>query len=93
MNDKQLLLRAAAIQRYLEDHPDSTETLDGIHHFWIRTRGEDSTELTQLALDYLEAAGFVESVTKGGRQIWRRASQANTRTDSDAPASSSERDR
>ncbi len=75
MNDKQLLSRAAAIQRYLEDRPESSDTLEGIHHYWIRTRGEESMELTQAALDYLSAAGFIESSTTGSRQLWRRTSR------------------
>lgn len=75
MNDKQLLLRAAAIQRYLEDRPESSDTLEGIHHYWIRTRGDESMELTQAALDYLKAAGFIESTTIGSRELWRRSSQ------------------
>ena len=73
MNDKLILSRVAAIQRYLETRPESADTLEGIHQNWIRTRRtEDTPEVTRAALEYLEIAGFVESRTFGLRRIWRR---------------------
>lgn len=73
MNDKLILSRAAAIQRYLDRRPDSADTLEGIHQDWIRSRSdEDTIEVTLAALDYLKVAGFVESNTIGSREIWRR---------------------
>ncbi|OGB26638.1 MAG: hypothetical protein A3I66_03590 [Burkholderiales bacterium RIFCSPLOWO2_02_FULL_57_36] len=74
MNDKLILSRVAAIQRYLEMRPDSADTLEGIHHYWVRSRGEETMEVTQAALDYLKVAGFIESSTTGNREIWRRPS-------------------
>jgi acyl-CoA thioesterase len=74
MNDKQMLLRAAAIQRYLIANPKSTDTLNGIHQYWIRLRGDqDTIDVTLAALEYLTVAGFMESTTAGNRQLWRRA--------------------
>lgn len=73
MNDKLILSRAAAIQRYLESRPNSADTLEGIHQNWIRSRGdEDTIDVTRAALDYLAVAGFIESRTLGNREIWRR---------------------
>ena len=73
MSDKLLLSRVAAIQRYLEARPASADTLEGIHHYWIRSRGEEETmDVTQAALDYLEVAGIIESGMANGRRIWRR---------------------
>lgn len=73
MNDKLILSRAAAIQRYLDRRPQSADTLEGVHASWIRSRGdEDTIELTQAALDYLKVAGFVESNTIANREIWSR---------------------
>jgi hypothetical protein len=74
MNDKQILLRAAAIQRYLLVRPESVDTLEGIHGSWIRSRDpNDSMDLTQAALEYLVAAGIVESIAAGTQIVWRRA--------------------
>lgn len=73
MNDKQILLRAAAIQRYLLARPESADTLEGIHATWIRSRDPaDSMDLTQAALEYLMAAGIVESSAAGTQTVWRR---------------------
>jgi acyl-CoA thioesterase len=74
MNDKQILSRAAAIQRYLLSRPESADTLEDIHQSWIRSRGsDDGMELTRAALDYLKAAGFIESAIVSDREMWRRA--------------------
>jgi hypothetical protein len=74
MNDKQILSRAAAIQRYLISRPESEDTLEGIHHSWIRSRSmEETMDVTQAALDYLTVAGFIESGIKENHQVWRRA--------------------
>jgi hypothetical protein len=74
MNDKQIVLRAAAIQRYLLARPESADTLESVHTSWIRPRDpDDSMDLTQAALEYLEAAGVVESIEAGPRRVWRRA--------------------
>lgn len=79
MNDKLILSRAAAIQRYLDRRPDSADTLQGIHQDWIRSRNdEDTIEVTQAALDYLKVAGFVESSMIGNREIWRRCHISDT---------------
>lgn len=75
MDDKQILSRAAAIQRYLISRPDSADTLENIHGGWIRSRGsEDSMDVTQAALEYLRVAGFMTSGTTDTGEIWRRAS-------------------
>lgn len=78
MNDKLILSRAAAIQRYLDRRPASADTAEGIHASWIRSHGEeDSVEVTLAALDFLRIAGVVESNMTGNREIWRRHSTAD----------------
>ena len=77
MDDKLILSRAAAIQRYLELRPSSSDTLEGIHQTWIRSRGDEvSIEVTRAALDYLLIAGYVESKRAGNQEIWRRSGSA-----------------
>jgi hypothetical protein len=37
MDNKPILRRVGAIQRYLFDCPSSADTLEGFHHYWIRS--------------------------------------------------------
>jgi hypothetical protein len=73
MNDKLIVSTAAAIQGYLLSRPESADTLEGIHQWWIS--GPDNDEaisVTMAALDYLEVAGVLERAQIGRRQVWRR---------------------
>lgn len=72
MDDKLILQMAAAIQTYLAERPDSADTLEGIHNWWIPDPGRtESMAVTEAALEYLEAAGIVERVQLRRKQIWR----------------------
>ena len=52
---------ADAIGRYLKRHPKASETVEGVAKWWLRRqRYNDSIELVQQALDYLEATGRVK---------------------------------
>ncbi|WP_039913265.1 hypothetical protein [Cellvibrio mixtus] len=65
-----------AIQAHLSARPESADTLEGIHQWWIRHDGqEESIAITEQALQQLEDIGFVESFSIGNRKIWRRSRQ------------------
>ncbi len=72
--DEQLVTFAeSAIRDYLALRPDSADTLEGIHRWWIRWPGlAESPVVTQIALERLEATGEVEAVSVGNRILWRR---------------------
>lgn len=63
----------SAIRRFLGERPDSADTLEGIHSWWIRWPGlEESSLVTLTALERLEALGEVEQLKLGSSVIWRR---------------------
>lgn len=63
----------SAIRRFLQERPDSADTLEGIHSWWIRwPELEESSMVTQTALERLQAGGEVEQIKLGSRVIWRR---------------------
>lgn len=69
------LLRFAkdAIARYVEVRPDSADTLEGIHHWWIQWPGAaEPMALTLAALQQLERDGLMQAIRVGNRDIWRR---------------------
>ena len=72
--DEQLVAFAeAAIRDFLAERPDSADTLDGVHRWWIRWPGlAESHVITQIALEHLETAGVVESFKVGNSILWRR---------------------
>ena len=48
------------ILRYLMEHPDAKDTVDGIARWWIRPQGEGwQRHVVQDAIDELVARGFV----------------------------------
>jgi Fe2+ or Zn2+ uptake regulation protein len=52
---------ADEIVRYLADHPDAADTLEGIQHWWLsRQRWEPAATQVQRALDWLVEHGLVE---------------------------------
>lgn len=75
-NDKSKIISIAGeIRRYLVKTPSAAETVDGIARWWLsRQRFEDSVELVQAALDYLESKGEVEKQTStAGYVTYRRS--------------------
>ncbi len=63
-----------AIQSHLTARPDSADTLEGIHRWWIHHDGqEESIAITEQALQQLENLGFIESREIGNRKIWRKS--------------------
>ena len=63
----------SAIRNFLQERPDSADTLEGIHSWWIRwPELEESSMVTQTALERLQARGEVEQIRLGSRVLWRR---------------------
>lgn len=73
--DEQLVDYAeAAIRAFLAERPDSADTLEGIHRWWIRWPGlAESPVVTQVALERLENTAEVERFKIGNSIVWRRA--------------------
>lgn len=73
MDEQSILAVAKEIRRYLDSRPESADTVDGIHHFWINWSGlPESRLVTAAALELLLAEGVVECVRYGNRELWRR---------------------
>lgn len=71
MDNDALSLTMRQIMTYLDHHPDSADTLAGIHAFWLQS--SELPAVTQLALERLLEAGLLECVRYGRDQmIWRR---------------------
>ena len=69
------LLRFAQneISQYVDARPDSADTLEGIHQWWIQWPGTaESMAVTLAALEQLERDGLMQGVRVGNRAIWRR---------------------
>ncbi|GLR12872.1 hypothetical protein GCM10007907_16620 [Chitinimonas prasina] len=63
---------AASIMRYLGIRPQSADTLEGIHRWWVEWGDQEAPPLlTEKALHKLEASGQLESTQIAGRLIWR----------------------
>jgi hypothetical protein len=62
MDDDEAVLRVVrGISRYLAEHPEAADTVDGIQHWWLPRLGIDATVNTlHAALDRLVADGIVE---------------------------------
>lgn len=80
MVDKQTVLFAeAAIREFLAQRPESADTLEGIHRWWIRWPVlPESPVITTIALERLESAGEVERLAIGNSVLWRRARQTSS---------------
>ncbi len=72
---EQVISAAEAIKQYLIKRPNASETVDGVAKWWlVRQRYDDSVELVQKALDYLESHGEVIRVQlKGGKVLYRKS--------------------
>lgn len=65
---------ADTIHRYLSSYPEASETVEGIARWWLaRQRYNDSIELVQTALDFLESEGKVKRIqVSKGTVLYRR---------------------
>jgi len=67
-----------SIRRYLETRPNSADTLEGIHQWWINWPSyPPRIEVTLVALEQLQLEGFVESIKIGNQLIWRKVQDVN----------------
>jgi hypothetical protein len=72
MNDDLVRAVAQSIARYLHDHPDAADTVEGVHHVWIGDPAlSSSLDITQAALELLLASERVVCVRVARRQLWR----------------------
>ncbi len=60
--------------KYFEDHPYAFETTEQMAQWWLEHQPyENSLEIVQQALDYLESLGEVSKTSvQGGRMIYRK---------------------
>lgn len=78
MDDPLIAFAENAIREYLRERPESADTLEGVHNWWIRWPGmSESPAVTAIALERLEASGEVERVRIGDRALWRRRQVAD----------------
>lgn len=65
---------AHQIARYLEDHPNAADTLDGVLHWWLlRQRYQDSLQTVERALTWLVEQGLVtKQKTPDGQEVYSR---------------------
>ena len=63
------------ISRYLEEHMNAADSVDGIARWWLsRQRYEETLERVQQAVDELVSKGVVKkSVTASGNTVYSRA--------------------
>lgn len=63
---------ARKIRRYLLDHPNAADSLEGIVHWWlVRQQVEFSAEKVKMALDYLVRNDLIsKSTTVGGKVVY-----------------------
>lgn len=61
-----------AIMRYLGIRPQSADTVEGIHRWWIDWHDDEAPiDLTDAALQLLLERGEMEQTHIAGRAIWR----------------------
>ena len=70
---EQIMLMAHLIERYVSEHPEAGDTVDGISQWWLEGHGGSPDELQQ-ALDYLvENVRLSRIVLADGTVIYARA--------------------
>lgn len=75
MRSHDVLTAMQQIKLLLERAPDSAETAEGIHNWWIPwDEPAPGVEVTQEALNRLEREGIVRREKNGHGELWRGAS-------------------
>ncbi|WP_051222035.1 hypothetical protein [Neptunomonas japonica] len=63
-DDIEVMRIASEIRRYLGNHPQGVDTIDGITKWWLpQQRIEESSLLVQQALDYLVSESRIKRTT------------------------------
>jgi hypothetical protein len=71
--DEKTILMANQVERYVSEHPDAGDTVDGISQWWLEGHSGSPNELQQ-ALDYLvENVRLSRIVLADGTVIYARA--------------------
>lgn len=74
MDEQSIQHAMQAIVLHLRQHPQSADTLEGVHSWWVQWPGiQESILVTAEALRSLQTAKQVESLTVGNRELWRLA--------------------
>lgn len=73
---------ANEIARYLRDHPDAADSLDGIRQWWLpRLRLQEASAQVEEAVQELLARGEVErQILPDGTVLYRRAKNDGTQS-------------
>lgn len=72
MNDQLIAFAKSAILEHLTRNPQSADTLEGIHLWWIVWPDiQESVFVTAEALRQLQDENCIEMRTIGGRELWR----------------------
>ncbi len=66
---------ADEIARYLREHPEAADSLDGIRHWWLPQLRlqEASAQIEQALFELLERGVIVRQVMPDGTVLYRRA--------------------
>jgi hypothetical protein len=78
--DRQIDAIADAVRRYLDQHPDAADTVDGIAKWWLPAPWCADAESVQSALVRLEAQGAVSRRTLGDRHVLYSRTGASDRS-------------
>jgi len=72
MDEQSIQFAMQAIVLHLQQHPQSADTLEGVHLWWVPWPNiQESRLVTAEALHRLQNAQRVESRTIGERELWR----------------------
>lgn len=72
MDENLIQFAVNSITDYLNAHPESADTVEGIHQWWIEWPGiAESISITSIALKQLEQTGQIERRRIGNQEIWR----------------------
>ena len=73
--EKQVEIVAREISRYLEEHPNAADSVEGIAEWWLlRQRFDDTVGLVQQAIESLVKQGQVEKVVgHSGKVIYAKS--------------------
>ncbi len=58
-----------ALLRYLDTHPDASDTLDGIARWWLPPTLHAEADLVRMALDRLMAQGIMRQHTNADHHV------------------------
>jgi hypothetical protein len=72
-SDKEVLLIADQIKRYLDSHPNASDTVEGISQYWLAPPKQSyQLKNIHLALESLVKKGVLKiSTTKDGKRIYK----------------------